>query len=201
MTFIMEPSDVTNKDIKWQSSDEQVAIINEEGIVTALSVGTTKITGTIEEDNISSSVQLTVSETPDRIEIVKTQDVLRWDENLTLTYKVYPENLEITNIKWSSNNDKIATIDSKGNIIAHDLGTVTITVEIEGTDISDSTEITIIESLNGPQPDDSETQPPEEDKPQNPITGYFARFIIILMFMLPLISIIRKVYKEKIFKI
>ncbi len=201
MTFIMEPSDVTNKDIKWQSSDEQVAIINEEGIVTALSVGTTKITGTIEEDNISSSVQLTVSETPDRIEIVKTQDVLRLDENLTLTYKVYPENLEITNIKWSSNNDKIATIDSKGNIIAHDLGTVTITVEIEGTDISDSTEITIIESLNGPQPDDSETQPPEEDKPQNPITGYFARFIIILMFMLPLISIIRKVYKEKIFKI
>lgn len=200
VTYIMEPNDVTNKDIKWQSSDEQVAIIDEEGVVTALNVGTTKITGTIEEDNVSSTIQLIVSETADGIEIVKNQDVIRLDENLTLTYKIYPENLEITNIKWLSNNDKIATIDQNGNITAHNLGTVTITVQIEGTDISDSTEITIIEPLNDQNPDDSEKQSPD-DKIENPITGYFAKFTIILILMLPLIYIISKNYKQKIFKI
>ncbi|MBQ8763589.1 MAG: leucine-rich repeat protein [Clostridia bacterium] len=46
-------------------------------------------------------------------------------------------------ILWESSNPEVATVDENGNITAVGSGTTTITATIEGTDISDSCEITV----------------------------------------------------------
>ena len=45
------PTDAANKNVVWTSSNTSVAIVSAEGIVTGLTVGTTTITATSEDDN------------------------------------------------------------------------------------------------------------------------------------------------------
>lgn len=47
ITAIVLPENATNKSIKWASSDESIATVDQQGVVSAISAGTTTITATI----------------------------------------------------------------------------------------------------------------------------------------------------------
>ena len=49
------------------------------------------------------------------------------NDTFTLTATVQPWNLTDHSVVWTSSDDSIATVDANGNVLAHDLGTVTIT--------------------------------------------------------------------------
>ena len=55
------PEDATNKAVNWTSSDETVAVVDEQGIVTAISIGKASITATTTDGtNLSSTCVVTV---------------------------------------------------------------------------------------------------------------------------------------------
>ncbi|QUI23939.1 DUF4073 domain-containing protein [Vallitalea pronyensis] len=56
------PSDATNKHVTWSSDNEAVAIVNANGLVTALSIGTANITATSEDGNHQDVCTLTVTD-------------------------------------------------------------------------------------------------------------------------------------------
>ncbi len=56
----IEPANATNTNIIWSSSNEEVATVNQKGLVTAKSIGETTITATIEEGNFTASATITV---------------------------------------------------------------------------------------------------------------------------------------------
>lgn len=56
------PSDATFTDFKWTSSDETVAKVNSNGIITAVAAGKTVITAKQEENNITLNCTVTVTE-------------------------------------------------------------------------------------------------------------------------------------------
>lgn len=56
----VEPANATNKNIIWSSSNEEVATVNQKGLVTAKSIGETTITATTEEGNFTASATITV---------------------------------------------------------------------------------------------------------------------------------------------
>lgn len=56
----IEPANATNKNIIWSSSNEEVATVNQKGLVTAKSIGETIITATTEEGNFTASATITV---------------------------------------------------------------------------------------------------------------------------------------------
>lgn len=56
----IEPANATNKNIIWSSSNEEVATVNQKGLVTAKSIGETTITATTEEGNFTASATITV---------------------------------------------------------------------------------------------------------------------------------------------
>lgn len=59
------PSDATFTDFKWTSSDETVAKVNSNGIITAVAAGNAEITAKQEENNITLTCNVTVTE-PER---------------------------------------------------------------------------------------------------------------------------------------
>lgn len=57
----IEPANATNTNIIWSSSNEEVATVNQKGLVTAKSIGEAVITATTEEGNFTASATITVA--------------------------------------------------------------------------------------------------------------------------------------------
>ena len=58
----VKPTNATNQNVTWSSSNQQVATISSEGIITAVSKGTTVITVTTLDGNYTATCNLTVNE-------------------------------------------------------------------------------------------------------------------------------------------
>ena len=67
-----------------------------------------------------------------KISIISTKTELKIDEEIKLDFKITPENaVEEKEVKWSSSNEKVATVDENGNVKALNIGTVDIIAEID----------------------------------------------------------------------
>lgn len=69
----IEPANATNTNIIWSSSNEEVATVNQKGLVTAKSIGETTITATTEEGNFTASATITVKMKQDISAYIETK--------------------------------------------------------------------------------------------------------------------------------
>lgn len=58
----VSPGNATNKNVTWSSSEETVATVSDDGVVTAVSDGTATITATTEDGSYTDTCAVTVSE-------------------------------------------------------------------------------------------------------------------------------------------
>ncbi|WP_416147690.1 peptidoglycan-binding protein [Salipaludibacillus sp. HK11] len=86
----ISPEDATNKDVVWTSSDEEIAMVDEDGNVTAQNIGTAQITVTTVDGEFTASSEVTVAgeATPE----VDTEEL----ESLLDTAKAYTNDGEYT---------------------------------------------------------------------------------------------------------
>ena len=135
----------------WQSSETTIASINEQGVLTAASVGQTEITATT--NGVSSEpVLITVVAGPDdiaQIIISPTNVSLDINESVQLSATVYnynDEELADKSITWSNSDPEIATIDSNGLLTGLANGTSQISASVENIS-SDPLTITVGNSI------------------------------------------------------
>jgi uncharacterized protein YjdB len=63
LTATVYPSTLTDKSVTWESSDETVAVVTEDGIVTGVKAGTTIITCTSNKTGLSATCKVTITAT------------------------------------------------------------------------------------------------------------------------------------------
>ena len=88
----------------WSSSDENVLKVDQNGVVTAVGVGTATITLTSSNPNFTATKEITVDHIqPSKMEILCSDDdgTIRVGDTCTLTAVFYPENTTMRDVKWS----------------------------------------------------------------------------------------------------
>ena len=131
------PSGVEGCTVQWISSNELIAQVDQSGNVTGVSSGTADITVQIAGTNLSAVCKVTVIGNVTITRPEKTQFQLT-DSSVTLTAASDPAGAEL---KWSSSDIRIATVDKNGKVSFKKEGTVVITASFG--DISDKIELTI----------------------------------------------------------
>ena len=130
LTAEITPSNATEKKLYWSSSNPEVATVDDNGVVKALSNGATTITVLTSYGGLTTSCQVTVTSfVPVSFVQIST---ISWDmavgETYTLTVRVYPDDATDKSVRWVSNNEDVAIVSQTGKVVALREGTATITV-------------------------------------------------------------------------
>lgn len=146
LTAEVTPSYADNKRVTWQSSDEKVATVDENGKVTAVGNGTATITATSVSGSYTATVSVTVK-IPVEIQKLtieaEKETLTKIGESTELKVKIEPENADLQKLIWKSHNEKIAIVNENGKVTAVGNGTAEITVTTEDGKITASIMITV----------------------------------------------------------
>ena len=132
----VEPETALDKTITWTSSNEKIATVDENGLVTTKSEGTVVITATSNEDSaISSTCHINVTKSKvNFINITGVPDTIKVGGSFKLSTTIYPSNATNKKVTWKSSNTKYATVNSNGNVTIKPAGagkSVKITAKAE----------------------------------------------------------------------
>ncbi len=174
LTATVTPENATNKEIKWESNNQSIATVDENGTVTAVGEGTATITATA--DGVKAECTVTVNKakpTVTGVVINGVQDNGLVEKNGTLTMSAtvnMSDNTTNNNVKWSSGNNGVATIDETSGVVtfvgtgsvtftakavADESKTASVTINVyevtvaENTTLTEGTSTTLTAGVNG----------------------------------------------------
>ena len=119
------PSDTTNKNVQWTSSNNSVTTVDSNGVVTSKNSGSTIITATT-HNGLKTEFFIEVETPVTNITLNSNEINLNQGGTFKLDATVNPSNASNKNIKWISANESIATVDQSGNVTADVAGTTYI---------------------------------------------------------------------------
>ena len=130
LTATKKPSIGSTEGLVWSSSNNRVAKVNDDGVVTGIAQGTVTITIKSSSGLVKTKAKVTVVQSPTGITLDKNKVALDISGTKTtkLNAKIQPSNANRnTGITWNSSNTEVATVDQSGNVTAKANGTTTIT--------------------------------------------------------------------------
>lgn len=127
---------IPSQELEWSSNNTDIATIDEKGIITAVSPGTTTIHVQVKGSHIENSAEINVvGVEPHSIDIRIHGDITQLEVgNKTKIYvdvlDTGNEKIENPKIKWEVSSTDLASIDDEGVLTALEPGDVTITASI-----------------------------------------------------------------------
>lgn len=117
--------------LTWTSSDEEVATVDETGLVTAVGAGEADITVSVSDANISSTTHVKVVITPTGVEAPDSIELVTNGENSkALGAKMTPEDATEVKLAYESSDENVATVDENGVVTAVADGECVITTYV-----------------------------------------------------------------------
>lgn len=117
--------------LTWASSDEEVATVDETGLVTAVGAGEADVTVSVADANISSTTHIKVVILPTGVEAPETLSLeLNGEATKALGAKMTPEDATDVKLAYVSSDESVVTVDESGNVTAVGVGECTITTTI-----------------------------------------------------------------------
>ena len=124
------PLSTTDNQITWSVSNDKVIKRNADGSVVALADGVADVIATSVDGGHVAKCTVTVKTKvlPESITLDSQSLSMYVGDNRTLTATVSPDNTTDKSLKWTSYNNKVATVDANGVITANGYGKATIAV-------------------------------------------------------------------------
>lgn len=117
--------------IEWTSSNEDVATVDENGMVTAVGAGEADITAAVQDVDISSVTHIKVVILPTGVDAPDTLELYtNGEDSKSLDAKIIPEDATEVKLAYVSSDDGVATVDENGLVTAVADGECTITAYV-----------------------------------------------------------------------
>ena len=161
--------------VVWSSSNPEIATVDANGLVTAVSPGDALITASSGGASTSRPVYVEVAPEPSRIVLnISEATLAAVGQSLQLDAQVYDDNdaaIPGAAVMWSSSRPEVATVDASGLVIAVSNGTTRVTAT-SGDASAHALVHVVIEGTEPPEPqeppDPPPTEPPEPPPPPPP---------------------------------
>ena len=128
------PDNATNQNVKWESKDDKIAAVDKNGHVKPVALGMTEITAESEDGGFKAKCYVTVVNQIVNVSGVvienqyKEDAFLKAGEGINLVAAVSPANARNKTLRWSTTDEKIATVTQTGKVRALSEGKVQISV-------------------------------------------------------------------------
>ncbi len=123
------PETTTNKAVTWKSSNATVAIVDNNGVVTAIAVGEAIITAsTTDGSNLEATCQIIVEPIMVETIILDYEELnLMLNKKQQLTATILPENASNKKVEWTTSDETIVSVSKRGVVKAESIGEAIIT--------------------------------------------------------------------------
>ncbi len=146
LTASILPENASNKTLIWQSDNESVASVDNNGLVRLLNSGVAMIkasatdgSGTYSECKVTVNKVLVTS-----ITLSETTKEMAVGEEFQLFATILPDNATSKNVEWKSTNESIAIVDNKGVVKALKQGECEVSVTaMDGSETTASCKIKV----------------------------------------------------------
>jgi uncharacterized protein YjdB len=131
LTATVLPSEASNKNVSWRSSNASVATVSATGLVTPVSAGSATITVTTVDGSKTATCNVFVSVPTVAVTAVSlNKTALSMGIGVTeqLTATVLPSGASNKSVTWRSSNTSVATVSVTGLVTSISEGSATITV-------------------------------------------------------------------------
>ena len=145
------PEDADNKNVRWESSNEKVATV-ENGIVTCKGYGTAEISATTEDGGFTAVCKVTAERKeilPTSITLDKADVTMNVGETTKLKADVWPTDADNKSVIWNSDNEDIAKVSSDGVITAVKAGKTKVYATTQANNLKAECEITVLQPVTG----------------------------------------------------
>ncbi len=151
LSTIVTPSYACDTDVTWKSSNNSVASVSSDGVVTANSCGSTTITATTDNEGKTATCEVTVSVPITSITLNYTVDSLdlTGSNTIQLMSSVTPSDTCNDLITWSSSNSNVAKVDDNGLVTSVSCGTATIMATSQVDNKTATCAIAVIQPATG----------------------------------------------------
>lgn len=148
---IVLPEDADNKNVRWESSNEKVATV-ENGIVTCKGYGTAEISATTEDGGFTAVCKVTAERKeilPTSITLDKADVTMNVGETTKLKADVWPTDADNKSVIWNSDNEDIAKVSSDGVVTAVKAGKTKVYATTQANNLKAECEITVLQPVTG----------------------------------------------------
>lgn len=145
------PEDADNKNVRWESSNEKVATV-ENGIVTCKGYGTAEISATTEDGGFTTVCKVTAERKeilPTSITLDKADVIMNVGETTKLKADVWPTDADNKSVIWNSDNEDIAKVSSDGVVTAVKAGKTKVYATTQANNLKAECEITVLQPVTG----------------------------------------------------
>lgn len=151
------PADATVQEVEWSSSDENVAVVDKEGTVTALADGSVSIYAAAKDGSgVSTVTDIEVITRVEKIRLFLPEAspfysltngdgmVVKKGTAVSLKAKVKPSKATNKQIVWSSDNESVVSVSENGELYAKSCGTAIVTAAAaDGGNVQDQITVTV----------------------------------------------------------
>lgn len=141
------PEEAKNHEVIYSSNNNNVAQVDGSGNITGIKSGKATITVKAKENNVSSSVNITVYTPVSDVILQEDEIYLQKEEEITIKPIILPTDASNKNISFKSLDTNVVTVTSNGLIKAIEEGTTTIEVKTEEGAITKQVKITVLGQL------------------------------------------------------
>jgi uncharacterized protein YjdB len=132
LLYEIQPTDAFDKRIKWSSSNEEVATVDANGVVTAHKNGTATITVSSYDGSVTNSCEIIVAQPVTGVSIDPAEiEFYNLGEKAQLKAVFEPEDATNKNVTWKSSNESVCSISADGSIIATGYGKTVVLATTE----------------------------------------------------------------------